>query len=67
MSGVGGRSPRGGLAAIALAVLACTASAAHAAADVRINHWGTGAVATFNVCTALGGGDQFCEDRYVSY
>jgi hypothetical protein len=52
---------------IAVVALVCTAPAANAAADVRINHWGTGAVATFSVCTPLGDGDQFCEDRFVSY
>lgn len=64
---VGGKTRLGMLAVLAAALVACMAPAAHAAADVRINHWGTGAVATFSECTSLGGGDHFCEDRFVSY
>lgn len=35
---------------------------ARAAADLKINHFGTGAVAAFSVCSPQSNGDELCED-----
>src|SRR5207245_2620798 len=38
-----------------------------AAAEVKINHAGSGAVAAYNICTSEPNGDYLCEDFIVYY
>jgi hypothetical protein len=52
---------------IAAALVLCTASTARAEAELKINHFGRGAVAAFNVCTPLPNGDDLCEDFVLQY
>jgi hypothetical protein len=42
-------------------------SAASAAAELKINHFGTGAVAAYATCTPQPNGDEFCEQFVVTY
>ena len=58
---------RAPLVALVCAAILATAPAVRAADDLKINHFGTGAVAAYSSCTPQPSGDDLCEDFIVDF
>jgi hypothetical protein len=53
--------------AVICAVLACAAPVARGTVAVKINHYGSGAVAAYNTCTPEPDGNLLCDDHFVFF